>query len=146
MMLRLEKTTLGKFGAQDMMNLIASQGWEAILPNALEDHHLLLVSDQFRDLLSGIGWNGGHDPAGAALPIALLLLSKADAKRSDDSMEVGMETLQEALYLLSAAFDREVVNRMLQRQDTIPSGAGLIQGLEMLINHASEHADPACHA
>lgn len=129
-----------------MLGLIASQGWEAILPDAMEDHHLLLVSDQFRDLLSGIGWDGDHDPAGAALPLALLLLSKADAKRSDDSMEVRMETLQEALYLLSAAFDREVVNRMLQRQDTIPSGAGLIQGLKMLINHASEHADPACHA
>ena len=37
MMLRLEKATLGKFGAQDMMSLIMSRGWEAILPDALDD-------------------------------------------------------------------------------------------------------------
>ena len=77
MMLRLEKATLGKFGAQDMMRLITSQGWEAILPDALDDNHLLLMSDQLRDLLSGSDWSGDHDPASAALPLALLLLTKA---------------------------------------------------------------------
>ena len=77
-MLRLEKATLGKFGAQDMMSLITSQGWEAILPDALHDNHLLLMSDQIRDLLSGDGWNGGdREPASAALPLTLLLLTKA---------------------------------------------------------------------
>lgn len=145
-MLRLEKATLGKFGAQDMMGLIESRGWEAILPDVLEDHHLLQVSNQLRDLLSGIDWNGDQDPAGAALPLALLLLSKAGAKRSGDSLEVGMETLQEALCLLSTAVDREIVNRMLQRQDATPLGAGLIQGLQMLVQHAREQADSACHA
>lgn len=42
-----------------MMGLITSQGWQAILPDALPDNHLLLMSDQIRDLLSGDGWNGG---------------------------------------------------------------------------------------
>lgn len=146
MMLRLEKSTLGKFGAQDMMGLITSRGWESILPDALDDNHLLLVSDQFRDLLFGVGCNGDHDPARAALPITLLLLSKAGAKRSGDSLEIGLETLQEALCLLSTAVDREIVNRMLQRQDATPIGAGLIQGLQMLVQHAEEHADSECHA
>lgn len=146
MMLRLEKATLGKFGAQDMMGLITSRGWESILPDALDDKQLLLVSDQFRDLLSGVGWSGGHDPARAALPLALLLLSKAGAKRSGDFLEVGMETLQEALCLLSTAVDREIVNRMLQRQDATPIGTGLIQGLQMLVQHAIEQADTACHS
>lgn len=145
-MLRLEKATLGKFGAQDMLGLVESRGWEAILPDALEDQQLLLVSDQFRDLLSGSGCMEDHDPAGAALALALLLLSKAGAKRSEDSFEVGMETLQEALFLLSTAFDREIVNRILQRQEITPIGAGLVQGLEMLINHAKDHAGPECHA
>ena len=122
MMLRLEKATLGKFGAQDMMGLVTSRGWEAILPDALDDNHLLLVSDQFRDLLSGVGWNGDHDPARAALPIGLLLLSKAGAKRLGDSLEVGMDTLQEALCLINTAVDREIVNRLLQRQDATPIG------------------------
>lgn len=134
MMLRLEKATLGKFGAQDMMGLITSRGWEAILPDALDDKQLLLVSDQFRDLLSGVG--GDHDPASAALLLALQLLSKAGAERSDGRMEVAMETLQEALFLLSTAVDREIVNRMLQRQDATPIGAELIQGLEVLVQHA----------
>lgn len=145
-MLRLEKATLGKFGAQDMMRLITSRGWEAILPDALDDKHLLLMSDQLRDLLSGIDWNEDHDSAGAALPLTLLLLTKAGAKRSVDSLEVGLETLQEALCLLSTAVDREIVNRMLQRQDATPIGTGLIQGLQMLVQHAREHADTACHA
>lgn len=138
MMLRLEKATLGKFGAQDMMGLVQSRGWEAILPDALDDNHLLLVSDQFRDLLSGVGWNGDHDPARAALPIALLLLSRAGAKRLGDSLEIGMDTLQEALCLLNTAVDREIVNRLLQRQDATPIGTGLIDGLQVLVQHAKK--------
>lgn len=146
MMLRLEKATLGKFGAQDMMGLITSTGWEAILPDALNDKQLLLVSDQFRDLLSGAGWNGDQDPAGAALPLALLLLSKAGAKRSGDSLEVGLETLREVLCLLSTAVDREIVNRMLQRQDATPIGTELMRGLQILVQHSREQADSTCHA
>lgn len=145
-MLRLEKASLGKFEAQDMMGLITSRGWEAILPDALDDKQLLLVSEQFRDLLSGVGWNEGGAPTRAALPLALLLLTKAGAKRSGDSLEVSMETLQEALCLLSTAIDREIVNRMLQRQDVTPIGAGLIQSLQILVQHGKEHADTACNA
>ncbi len=145
-MLRLEKANLGEFRAQDMMGLITSRGWEAILPDALDDNHLLVVSNQFRDLLSGVGWSGAHDPARAALPLTLLLLTKAGAKRSGDSLEMGLETLQEALCLLSTAVDREIVNRMLQRQDAIPIGTSLLQGLQMLVQHAQEHTDSECHA
>ena len=146
MMLRLEKATLGKFGAQDMMRLITSRGWEAILPDALDDKQLLLVSDQFRDLLSGIAWSGDHDPARAALPLTLLLLANAGAKGSDESFEIGLDTLQAALCLLNTAVDREIVNRMLHRQDATPIGTGLIQGLQMLVQYAKEQADSECHA
>lgn len=129
-----------------MMSLVTSRGWEAILPDALDDNHLLLVSDQLRDLLSGVGWNGEHDPARAALPLTLLLLSKAGAKLSGDSLEVSLETLQEALCLLSTAVDREIVNRVLHRRDLTPIGTGLIQGLQMLVQHAMEQARSECHA
>jgi len=57
-----------------------------------------------------------------------------------------METLQEALCLLSTAVDREIVNRMLQRQDATPIGTGLIQGLQMLVQHAQEEAESKCNA
>ncbi len=127
------------------MSLVTSRGWQAILPDALDDKQLLLVSGQFRDLLSGVSSNGGHDSVSAALPLALLLLSKAGAKRSGDSLEVGLETLQEALCLLNTAVDREIVNRMLQRQDPTPTGARLIQGLQMLVQHARAQADSASH-
>ena len=141
-MLRLEKATLGKFGAQDMMSLITSQGWEAILPDALHDNHLLLMSDQIRDLLSGDGWNDDDpEPSSAAL-----LLTKVGANPSGNGFEVSLETLQEALCLLNTAVDREIVNRMLQRQDATPIGTGLIQGLQMLVQHASDSADSDCHA
>ena len=145
-MLRLEKATLGNFGATDMVRLIQTHGWEAILPDALDEKHLLLVADQFRDLLAGVGWNGGHDTARAALPIALLLLSKAGAERVGDQLEVGLETLQAALCFLSTSVDREIVNRMLERQDATPVGSGVMEGLEMLVKDAREHADSACHA
>lgn len=104
------------------------------------------MSDQLRDLLSGSGWSGDHDPARAALPLTLLLLTKAGAKRSGDSLEVGLETLQEALCLLSTAVDREIVNRMLHRQDATPIGTGLIQGLQMLVQYAKEQAESECQA
>ena len=98
-MLRLEKATLGKFGAQDMVSLITSQGWEAILPDALQDHHLVLMSDQIRDLLSGDGWNGGdREPPSAALPLTLLLLTKAGVNRSGDGFEVGL-LIRQALFV-----------------------------------------------
>lgn len=146
-MLRLEKATLGKFGAQDMMRLITSKGWEAILPDALQDNHLLLMSDQIRDLLSGNDWSGDdREPTSAALPLTLLLLSKAGVNSSGDGFEVGLETLQEALCLLNTAVDREIVNRMLQRKDATPIGTGLIQGLQMLVQHAKEEAESNCHA
>ena len=91
-MLRLEKATLGKFGAQDMMSLITSQGWEAILPDALHDNHLLLMSDQIRDLLSGDGWNDDDpEPSSAALPLTLLLLTKVGANPSGNGFEVSLE-------------------------------------------------------
>lgn len=129
-----------------MAGLITSRGWKAILPDALNDNQLLLISDQFRDLLSGVGWKAENDPARAALPLTLLLLTKAGAKRSEDSLDVGMETLQEALCLLSTAVDREIVNRMLQRQDATPIGDGLLQGLQMLVQYAKEHAKSECPA
>lgn len=97
-MLRLEKATLGKFGAQDMMSLITSQGWEAILPDALHDNHLLLMSDQIRDLLSGDGWNDDDSEfSSAVLLLILLLLTKVGANPSGNGFEVSLETLQEAL-------------------------------------------------
>ena len=129
------------------MSLITSKGWEAILPDALQDNHLLLMSDQIRDLLSGNDWSGDdREPTSAALPLTLLLLTKAGVNPSGDGFEVGLETLQEALCLLNTAFDREIVNRMLQRKDAIPIGTGLIQGLQMLVQHAKEEAGSDCHA
>jgi len=35
---------------------------------------------------------------------------------------------------------------MLQRQDATPIGTGLIQGLQMLVQHAKEEADSGCNA
>ena len=144
-MLRLEKATLGQFGAQDLMDLITSGGWKSILPDALEDKNLLLISEQLRDLLSGVGWNEDHDPASAALPLALLLLSKAGAEGPDGRLAVSMETLQETLYLLSTAIDREIVNRMLQRRDATPIGSGLIEGLQLLVLESRKNAEPSAH-
>lgn len=52
-MLRVEKTTLGTFGEPELAGLINSRGWKSVLPDALDDQRLLLISDQLRDLLAG---------------------------------------------------------------------------------------------
>lgn len=126
------------------MSLINSGGSEAILPHALDDKHLMLIADQFRDLLAGVGWDRKDSSARAALPLTLLLLTRAGAKCTDDNMEVDLEILQDALSLLSVTFDREIVNRILNRQDGTPTGMALIKGLELLIQFAEEPADSAC--
>ena len=59
-------------------------------------------------------------------------------------MEVDLEILQDALSLLSATFDREIVNRILNRQDRTPTGTALMLGLELLIQFAEKPADFAC--
>ena len=56
-----------------------------------------------------------------------------------------METLQETLYLLSTAIDREIVNRMLQRRDATPIGSGLIEGLQLLVLESRKNAEPSAH-
>lgn len=133
-MLRVEKTVLGKFGEPELAVLINSRGWKSVLPDALDDQHLLLISDQLRDLLAGKGWDVNRGPGSAALPISLLLLSKAGAKRLGKGIDVEMSTLHEAMTLLSVTVDREIVNRMLQREDGA-TGAGLMQGLGLLIQN-----------
>ena len=70
-MLRVDKATLGKFGEPELADLINSLGWRSVLPDALDDQQLLLVSSQLRDLLSGQGWDTTQGPGSAALPMSL---------------------------------------------------------------------------
>ena len=71
-MLRVEKTVLGKFGEPELAVLINSRGWKSVLPDALDDQHLLLISDQLRDLLAGKGWDVNFLLIGALLALVLL--------------------------------------------------------------------------
>lgn len=131
-MLRVDKTTLGNFGEPELGGLIDSRGWQSVLPDALDDQQLLLVSGQLRDLLSGQGWDATQGPGSAALPMSLLLLCKAGFTRHADGLEIEMATLHEAMTLLSVTVDREIVNRMLQRPDDA-IGPELMQGLKELV-------------
>lgn len=81
-MLRVQKKDLGQFGETELAALIHSRGWQSVLPHALGDQQLLLVADQLHDLLSGQGWDAARGPGSAALPITLLLLSKAGGNLS----------------------------------------------------------------
>lgn len=143
--LRVEKTTLGKFGAPELASLINTRGWKSIMPSALNDRKLLLLSNQLRDLLTGTDWDANHGPGGAALPISLLLLEKAAAKPSGDGLEIEMVTLHEAMTLLSITVDREIVGRMLQRKDDT-SDPGLMENLRLLAQNYSEPFRSPCPA
>lgn len=131
-MLRVDKATLGKFGEPELADLINSLGWRSVLPDALDDQQLLLVSGQLRDLLSGQGWDTTQGPGSAALPMSLLLLCKAGFTRQAKGLEIEMVTLHEAMTLLSVTVDREIVNRMLARPDDA-IGPELMQGLKELV-------------
>lgn len=137
-MLRVEKTTLGTFGEPELAGLINSRGWKSVLPDALDDQHLLLVSEQLRDLLAGKGWDDNQGPGSAALPITLLLLSEAGAERLSKGFDVAMSTLHEAMTLLSITIDREIVSRILHRKDG-PTGAELMESLRVLTHNDVEH-------
>ena len=103
----------------------------------LDDQHLLLVSEQLRDLLAGNGWDDNQGPGSAALPISLLLLSEAGAERLSKGFDVAMSTLHEAMTLLSITIDREIVSRILHRKDG-PTGAELMESLRVLTQNDVE--------
>lgn len=144
-MLRVQKKDLGQFGEPELAALIHSRGWQSVLPHALGDQQLLLVADQLHDLLSGHGWDAARGPGSAALPITLLLLSKAGVPRQGHGMDVEMDTLHEAMTLLSVTVDREIVRRMLQRGDDA-ADPGLMQGLEELVRYSQAPAEAPCLA
>lgn len=135
-MLRVEKTSLGKFGEPELASLINSRGWKSVLPHALGDQQLLLISDQLRNLLAGQGWDTTRGPGSAALPISLLLLSKAGAKHSHKGLDMDMGTLHEAIALLSVVVDREIVNRMLDCNNSSTSSE-LMEGLALLVQSST---------
>lgn len=142
-MLRIQKKDLGKFGEPELAALIHSRGWQSVLPHALSDRQLLLVADQLRNLLSGQGWDAVQGPGSAALPIALLLLSKAGAPRQGPGFDVELATLHEVMTLLNVTVDREIVSRMLQHRDDA-TGPGLMQGLKELVQYSQAPAKAPC--
>ena len=139
-MLRVQKKDLGQFGEPELAALIHSQGWQSVLPHALGDQQLLLVADQLRDLLSGQGWDAAQGPGSAALPISLLLLSKAGVPRQGQGMDVEMATLHAAMTLISVTVDREIVSRMLQHRDDA-TDPGLMQGIKELVRYSQAPAE-----
>ena len=128
-----------------MTELIHSRGWQSVLPHALDDQQLLLVANQLRDLLAGQGWDAAQGPGSAALPITLLLLSKAGVPRQGQSMDIEMATLHAAMTLLSVTVDREIVSRMLQHRDD-ETDLGLMQGLKELVRYKQAPAEAPCLA
>lgn len=144
-MLRVQKKDLGKIGEPELTELIHSRGWQSVLPHALDDQQLLLVANQLRDLLAGQGWDAAQGPGSAALPITLLLLSKAGVPRQGQSMDIEMATLHAAMTLLSVTVDREIVSRMLQHRDD-ETDLGLMQGLKELVRYKQAPAEAPCLA
>lgn len=137
-MLQVDRTNLEKFDGDDLASLLASHGWEAVLPNALQDAQLLRVAEQFRGLLSGQDKGTDEKQSSAALVMTLLLLAKVQPKKcvTGDAIEVELVTLHEAMSLLSFSVDREIANRVLNQKDS-PSGGALVRAMEKLTRRRS---------
>jgi len=144
-MLRVQKKDLGQFGEPELAALIHSRGWQSVLPHALGDQQLLLVANQLRDLLAGQGWDAAQGPGSAALPITLLLLSKAGVPHQGQGMDIEMATLHAAMTLFSVTVDREIVSRILQHRDD-ETDLGLMQGLKELVRYSQAPAEVPCLA
>lgn len=138
-MLCVDKATLIPFGEEELQVLIKSKSWESMLPSALGDEQLLQLSYQLRDLLSGRALDAGGGKGSAALPMTLLLLSKAGATHHD--LMTDMDMVHEVMMLLSIAADREIVNRMIQNRDRF-TGADLMETLKGIVQlkHSSDEA------
>ncbi|WP_342133671.1 hypothetical protein, partial [Hydrogenophaga sp. OTU3427] len=95
-------------------------------------------SDQLRDLLSGRAWDAGRGKGSAALPMTLLLLSKAGA--TDHDLVTDMDMLREVMMLLSIAADHEIVNRMIQNRDRF-TGADLMETLKGIVHQKHSSAE-----
>lgn len=132
-MLKVDRANLEEFDGGDLANLLASSGWEAVLPNALQDSQLLRVAEQLRGLLSGQDAGSEETKCSAALVMTLLLLSKVQSKKGaiGDAIEVELATLHEAMSLLSFSVDREIANRVLNQRDD-PSDGALVSAMEKL--------------
>lgn len=132
-MLKVNRANFEQFEGDDLANLLASGGWEAVLPNALQDAQLLCVAEQLRGLLSGQDSALDDQHCSAGLVMTLLLLTKARPESSDigGAMDVELATLHEAMSLLSFSVDREIASRVLNQRDD-QSGVALVRAMEKL--------------
>lgn len=129
-MLRVDKTTLGRFGEPELLVLLDAKGWRGVLPKALSDENLLRLADQLRDMLSGNDRNATQEYECVALPIALLLVSKLGG--NPDVLMADMTKLQAVVTVLSYVVEREIVNRVLQANEGDPDSGLLAMFQELL--------------
>jgi|SRR5450830_723156 len=129
-MLHVEKKTLSPFGKNEIQALLTQKGWRGLLPHALSDDHLLRLADQLRDIFSGSVWCDDQGSSDAAMPVTLVLLSKAGA--TPEELEGDMDLVQGVMTLLTIMTEREIVGRILKRPDG-PSDQGLMKELEEVV-------------
>lgn len=129
-MLHVEKNTLSPFGKNEIQALLTLKGWRGLLPHALSDDHLLRLADQLRDLFSGRESCDDQGSNDAALPVILVLLSKAGA--TPEELEDDMELMQGGMTLLTIMTEREIVGRVLQRTGS-SDDQGLMHELKEMV-------------
>lgn len=132
-MLQVDRANFEQIDGDDLASLLLTGGWEAVLPNALQDSHLLCVAEQLRGLLSGQEADRNDHHCSAGLTLTLLLLSRARPESIviGATMDVELETLHEAMSLLSFSVDREIASRVLDQRDD-QSGEALVRAMEKL--------------
>lgn len=129
-MLRVDKTTLGRFGEPELLVLLDAKGWRGVLPKALSDENLVQLADQLRDMLSGNDRNETQENGCVALPITLLLVSKLGG--NPEVLMADMTKLQAVVTVLSYVVEREIVNRVLQCNEGDPDSGLLAMFQELL--------------
>lgn len=132
-MLQVDRANFEQFDGNDLANLLLTGGWEAVMPNALQDSHLLCVAEQLRGLLSGQDADRDEQHCSVGLILTILLFSRArpDSRVIGETKDIELATLHEAMSLLSFSVDREIASRVLNQRDD-QSGVALVRAMEKL--------------
>lgn len=124
-MLPLNIKVADSFSGEDLMKILETDGWEAILPNGLPDHQLVRLADQLRGFLWDEGELNPDEKTSAAIALALLLLAKVDPSSLpyNESLPWGgkEELLRNILMTLHVAANQEIIYRLLRRQSDAAS-------------------------
>lgn len=142
-MLHLSRNKNHQFSGQDLVNILETRGWEAILPRSLSDSQLVRLSDQLRGFLWDEGALRPDEDPNAAIELALLLMAKVNPSLFPLNQDLPWggkkRLLRDVLLVLHVEASREVLSRTVNRCDAKES-LEMLSGISNLVGANFQHS------